>query len=56
MKREDYSGTSQLLIGSFLQDEKNKMFVLFYFRKKEKSKVAKNIEWPQLKPCLYKRR
>uniref|UniRef100_A0A453NZB7 Uncharacterized protein n=2 Tax=Aegilops tauschii subsp. strangulata TaxID=200361 RepID=A0A453NZB7_AEGTS len=37
-------------------DEKNKMFVLFYFRKKEKSKVAKNIEWPQLKPCLYKRR
>ncbi|CAD6251494.1 unnamed protein product [Miscanthus lutarioriparius] len=38
------------------KDVKNKMFILFYFRKKEKSKVAKSIDWPQLKPCLYKRR
>ncbi|KAK8949249.1 Ribosomal RNA-processing protein 8 [Platanthera zijinensis] len=35
----------------------NKMFVLFYFKKKDKcasSKIA--IDWPELKPCLYKRR
>ncbi|XP_062219510.1 ribosomal RNA-processing protein 8-like isoform X2 [Phragmites australis] len=38
------------------KDAKNKMFILFYFKKKEKSKVVKNIDWPQLKPCLYKRR
>nr|ACF81244.1 unknown [Zea mays] len=38
------------------KDVKNRMFILFYFRKKEKSKVAKSIDWPQLKPCLYKRR
>ncbi|RCV07094.1 hypothetical protein SEVIR_1G220400v4 [Setaria viridis] len=38
------------------KDMKNKMFVLFYFRKKEKSKVAKRIDWPQLKACMYKRR
>lgn len=38
------------------KDVKNKMFILFYFRKKEKSKVVKSIDWPQLKPCLYKRR
>ncbi|CAL4886963.1 unnamed protein product [Urochloa decumbens] len=38
------------------KDAKNKMFILFYFRKKEKSKAAKSIDWPQLKPCMYKRR
>ncbi|XP_006650783.2 ribosomal RNA-processing protein 8 [Oryza brachyantha] len=38
------------------KDAKNKMFILFYFRKKEKSKMVKNVDWPQLKPCLYKRR
>ncbi|KAL6899650.1 hypothetical protein ACP4OV_006308 [Aristida adscensionis] len=39
------------------KDAKNKMFMLFYFRKKqEKNKMVKNIDWPQLKPCLYKRR
>ncbi|KAM7267439.1 hypothetical protein ACFE04_009605 [Oxalis oulophora] len=39
------------------KDFSNKMFILLYFKKKEKanSKV-KEIEWPQLKPCLYKRR
>ncbi|KAE8818375.1 ribosomal RNA-processing protein 8 [Hordeum vulgare] len=47
---------SQLGFSVVSKDEKNKMFVLFYFRKKEKSKVVENIEWPQLKPCLYKRR
>ncbi|CAN6244918.1 unnamed protein product [Urochloa humidicola] len=38
------------------KDAKNKMFILFYFRKKEKSKAAKSIDWPQLKACMYKRR
>uniref|UniRef100_J3LED5 Ribosomal RNA-processing protein 8 n=1 Tax=Oryza brachyantha TaxID=4533 RepID=J3LED5_ORYBR len=38
------------------KDAKNKMFILFYLQKKEKNKVAKTIDWPQLKPCLYKRR
>lgn len=38
------------------KDFTNKMFVLFYFQKKEKALKAKDIEWPKLKPCLYKRR
>ncbi|XP_078172264.1 S-adenosyl-L-methionine-dependent methyltransferases superfamily protein [Carex rostrata] len=38
------------------QDMKNKMFILFYFRKKEKSASARNINWPELKACIYKRR
>ncbi|KAL6325184.1 hypothetical protein AAG906_023029 [Vitis piasezkii] len=40
-----------------LKDFSNKMFILLYFKKKEKqnSKV-KEIDWPELKPCLYKRR
>lgn len=37
------------------QDSSNKMFVVF-----EAKKVAKRcdaaVEWPELKPCLYKRR
>ncbi|KAL0461714.1 UNVERIFIED_CONTAM: Ribosomal RNA-processing protein 8 [Sesamum latifolium] len=37
------------------KDFSNKMFILFYFKKKEKQK-SKDIEWPELKPCLYKRR
>jgi ribosomal RNA-processing protein 8 len=47
----DLGFTSELI------DFSNKMFILLYFKKKEKanSKV-KGIEWPQLKPCLYKRR
>ncbi|XP_062222886.1 ribosomal RNA-processing protein 8-like [Phragmites australis] len=49
-------GIIQLGYSLVLKDAKNKMFILFYFRKKEKSKVVKNIDWPQLKPCLYKRR
>ncbi|XXG49437.1 hypothetical protein AAC387_Pa02g3624 [Persea americana] len=39
------------------KDFSNKMFVLFFFKKKEKqSQKIKEIEWPELKPCLYKRR
>ncbi|KAJ0971960.1 hypothetical protein J5N97_019919 [Dioscorea zingiberensis] len=38
------------------KDLRNKMFVLFYFRKKEKASLVKGIEWPELKACLYKRR
>ncbi|XP_054788440.1 ribosomal RNA-processing protein 8 isoform X2 [Prosopis cineraria] len=39
------------------QDFSNKVFILFYFKKKDKQKSRrKEIEWPVLKPCLYKRR
>ncbi|KAL4653325.1 hypothetical protein ACB092_01G294500 [Castanea dentata] len=42
---------------SVLQDYSNKMFVLLYFKKKDKQKSEmQEIEWPELKPCLYKRR
>ncbi|XP_058093701.1 ribosomal RNA-processing protein 8 [Magnolia sinica] len=41
---------------SISKDFSNKMFVLFYFKKKEGKKRVKDIEWPELKPCLYKRR
>ncbi|XP_059643015.1 ribosomal RNA-processing protein 8 isoform X2 [Cornus florida] len=38
-------------------DLSNKMFILLYFQKKEKQNLKrKGIEWPELKPCLYKRR
>lgn len=39
------------------KDLTNKMFVLFFFKKRDNcasSKIA--IDWPELKPCLYKRR
>ncbi|KAJ4814469.1 S-adenosyl-L-methionine-dependent methyltransferases superfamily protein [Rhynchospora pubera] len=38
------------------KDMNNKMFILFYFRKKERSVSDRNISWPELKPCIYKRR
>lgn len=39
------------------KDFSNKMFVLFYLKKKEKQNSAdKEISWPELKPCIYKRR
>ncbi|CAN4082396.1 unnamed protein product [Withania somnifera] len=39
------------------KDFSNKMFVLFYLKKKEKqNSVEKEINWPELKPCIYKRR
>ncbi|KAK7395798.1 hypothetical protein VNO78_16368 [Psophocarpus tetragonolobus] len=47
---------SELGFNSVKQDFSNKMFILFYFTKKEKQISKKEIEWPMLKPCLYKRR
>ncbi|KAK7339607.1 hypothetical protein VNO77_20285 [Canavalia gladiata] len=48
---------SELGFNSVKQDFSNKMFILFYFTKKEKQiSKRKEIEWPMLKPCLYKRR
>ncbi|KAK4282328.1 hypothetical protein QN277_013720 [Acacia crassicarpa] len=42
---------------SVKQDFSNKVFILFYFKKKDKQNSRrKEIEWPLLKPCLYKRR
>lgn len=38
------------------KDFKNKMFVLFYFKKEGNPKPKKKIIWPELKPCMYKRR
>ncbi|KAH0433646.1 hypothetical protein IEQ34_026990 [Dendrobium chrysotoxum] len=39
------------------KDFTNKMFVLFYFKKREgAASMHKAIDWPELKPCLYKRR
>lgn len=48
----------KLGFSSVSKDFSNKMFVLFYFKKKEKvSRTSiKDIEWPELKPCMYKRR
>nr|AFK33332.1 unknown [Medicago truncatula] len=48
---------SELGFNSVKRDFSNKMFILFYFTKKEKqNSKRKEIEWPSLKPCLYKRR
>ncbi|KAL6960538.1 25S rRNA (adenine(645)-N(1))-methyltransferase [Sarracenia purpurea var. burkii] len=42
---------------SLSKDVSNKMFILLYFKKKEKqNSKGREIEWPELKPCLYKRR
>ncbi|KAB1211697.1 Ribosomal RNA-processing protein 8 [Morella rubra] len=42
---------------SVFKDFSNKMFILLYFKKKDKlNSNRKEIEWPELKPCLYKRR
>jgi len=42
---------------SVFKDFSNKMFILLYFKKKDKqTSNRKEIEWPELKPCLYKRR
>ncbi|KAK9119836.1 hypothetical protein Scep_017929 [Stephania cephalantha] len=49
--------TCDLGFASVSKDFSNKMFLLFFFQKKKKqSSVKKEIEWPQLKPCVYKRR
>nr|GMC95284.1 ribosomal RNA-processing protein 8 [Ipomoea batatas] len=42
---------------SVLKDFSNKMFVLLHFKKKDKQKLqGREIDWPELKPCIYKRR
>ncbi|KAI4338847.1 hypothetical protein MLD38_023855 [Melastoma candidum] len=42
---------------SALKDFSNKMFVLFHFNKRDgKNLKRKDIVWPELKPCIYKRR
>ncbi|XP_031478121.1 ribosomal RNA-processing protein 8 [Nymphaea colorata] len=38
------------------KDFSNKMFILLIFRKMEANTLKSNIQWPKLKPCLYKRR
>ncbi|XP_028121160.1 ribosomal RNA-processing protein 8 isoform X1 [Camellia sinensis] len=47
---------SSLIYKHYAQDFSNKMFILLYFKKKEKQNSKREIEWPELKPCLYKRR
>lgn len=49
---------SELGFTSAKQDFSNKMFILFYFKRKGKQNSERKeiIEWPSLKPCLYKRR
>ncbi|XP_057834290.2 ribosomal RNA-processing protein 8 isoform X2 [Cryptomeria japonica] len=39
------------------KDFSSKIFVLFYFRKEKGRNIeGKQIDWPRLKPCIYKRR
>ncbi|KAL2904571.1 Ribosomal RNA-processing protein 8 [Bienertia sinuspersici] len=39
------------------KDFSNKMFILLHFKKQEKQiRDVNEVEWPKLKPCLYKRR
>ncbi|XP_020111831.1 ribosomal RNA-processing protein 8 [Ananas comosus] len=38
------------------KDMTNKMFILFYFKKRERCSSVARIRWPDLKPCMYKRR
>lgn len=49
--------TCELGFTTVTKDFSNKMFILFFFKKKEKQlRNVNEIEWPELKPCLYKRR
>ncbi|XP_047334962.1 ribosomal RNA-processing protein 8 isoform X2 [Impatiens glandulifera] len=52
------NAVSQLGFTLISKDFSNKMFILLYFKRKEEkqSSKGKQIEWPELKPCLYKRR
>ncbi|KAJ8749933.1 hypothetical protein K2173_013848 [Erythroxylum novogranatense] len=55
--KEFSKAISNLGFTSTWKDFSNKMFILLYFQKKEKhSSKRKEIEWPELKPCIYKRR
>ncbi|KAH8959484.1 hypothetical protein BDL97_06G079800 [Sphagnum fallax] len=38
------------------QDLNNKMFVMFYLQKQGGKSATKAINWPDLKPCIYKKR
>lgn len=38
------------------QDDKNKMFIMFTFKKEGEKSGKKPINWPDLKPCVYKKR
>ncbi|KAG0607481.1 hypothetical protein M758_8G032200 [Ceratodon purpureus] len=38
------------------QDDKNKMFIMFTFKKQGEKSGKKPINWPDLKPCVYKKR
>ncbi|KAF3444564.1 hypothetical protein FNV43_RR14256 [Rhamnella rubrinervis] len=46
----------ELGFSSEFKDFSNKMFILLYFKKKNEHIMKKDIKWPELKPCLYKRR
>lgn len=52
------NAVSQLGFTFISKDFSNKMFILLYFKRKEEKQSSgkKQIEWPELKPCLYKRR
>ncbi|XP_047334961.1 ribosomal RNA-processing protein 8 isoform X1 [Impatiens glandulifera] len=58
------NAVSQLGFTLISKDFSNKMFILLYFKRKvplpdleeKQSSKGKQIEWPELKPCLYKRR
>ncbi|KAJ0053394.1 hypothetical protein Pint_02825 [Pistacia integerrima] len=55
--KEFSNAVCDLGFASELKDLSNKMFILLHFKKKEKqNSKSKEIEWPELKPCLYKRR
>ena len=38
------------------QDISNKMFVVFVAQKVKDRKASVAVQWPHLKPCIYKRR
>ncbi|CAL9126188.1 unnamed protein product [Musa textilis] len=51
-----FEAVSQLGFSLVSKDFSNKMFVLFYFKKAKKDSQVESIKWPELKPCIYKRR
>ena len=38
------------------RDMSNKMFAVFELQKRKGDQGAAQIDWPELKPCMYKRR
>lgn len=38
------------------RDAKNQMFVLWICQKQRSAPISHSITWPELKPCIYKRR